>query len=135
MKKLVINADDFGLCDSINSGIIHCLENGIVSDLSFLVNLPYLKDSIELLQKKNIRNIGIHLNFTMGKPIKSEYNSLTDSNGDFYSTSKHFNNYLLSKLNINETIEKQSSMKCKKMLMYYILADIYVIANYKETQL
>ncbi len=99
MKKLIINADDFGLCNSVNNGIIECMKSGIVSDMSFIINPPFLQNSIELLKSNRIINIGIHLNFTMGKPISSEVSSLVDIKGDFNTTSKHFSNYLFSKLN------------------------------------
>ena len=98
MKRLIINADDFGLCNSVNNGIIECMKYGIVSDLSFIINPPFLQNSIELLKSNRIINIGIHLNFTMGKPLNSGVTSLSDFKGDFNTTSKHFSNYLFSKL-------------------------------------
>lgn len=99
MKRIVINADDFGLCDSINHGIIYCMEKGIVSDLSFIINKPFLYESIELLIRKGILNIGVHFNFTMGKPILSNNSNLTGSDGLFNNTLNHFGNYLKGKLN------------------------------------
>lgn len=106
MKKIVINADDFGLCDSVNNGIIYCMEKGIVSDLSFIINQPNLNNSIELLKRKKITNIGVHLNFTMGKPNRSLHSSLTNSNGFFFDTQGHFFNYVKGKLNVDEIYEE-----------------------------
>lgn len=106
MKKLVINADDFGLCDSINTGIIECITNGIVSDLSFIINPPFLNNSIELLRKHRIKNIGIHLNYTMGKPLSSGYSTLTDFKGNFNNTNIHFLNYLKLRINSDEIYEE-----------------------------
>jgi len=106
MKKLVINADDFGLCDSVNAGIIECITNGIVSDLSFIINPPFLNNSIELLRKHSIKNIGVHLNFTMGKPLSSEFSTLTDFKGNFNNTNMHFLNHLKSKINSDEIYEE-----------------------------
>jgi len=115
MKKLVINADDFGLCDSVNNGIIECITNGIVSDLSFIINPPFFNNSIELLKKNNITNIGVHLNFTLGKPASLEKSSLTDSKDDFNNTNTHFANYLMSKLN-SEEIYKEGKIQIEALL-------------------
>ncbi|NJK98737.1 MAG: ChbG/HpnK family deacetylase [Bacteroidales bacterium] len=38
MLRLIINADDFGLCDSVNKGILDCYKTGLVSDFSFIIN-------------------------------------------------------------------------------------------------
>jgi len=106
MKKIVINADDFGLCDSVNKGILYSMENGIVSDLSFIINQPYLNNSVELLKKKGIFDIGVHLNFTMGRPNLSKISSLTNSKGFFNNTQTHFANYLKGKLNSDDIYEE-----------------------------
>ena len=82
------------------------MEKGIVSDLSFIVNQPNLNSSIELLKQKKIFNIGVHLNFTMGKPNQSLHSSLTNSNGFFCNFQKHFINYLKGKLNVDEIYEE-----------------------------
>lgn len=106
MKQLVINADDYGLCNSVNNGIIECINNGIVSDLSFIINPPFLQNSIEILKTNEIVNIGVHLNFTMGKPLNSGNSTITDSKGNFQKTSTHFVNYLFSKINPTEIYEE-----------------------------
>ena len=109
MKSIIINADDFGLCDSVNNGIVFCMENGIVSDLSFIVNHPYLNNSIELLKKKKILNIGVHLNYSLGKPNKSKKSCLTNSKGFFNNVNTHFINYSMGRINVEEIYEESKS--------------------------
>ena len=39
MKFLIINADDFGLTEGVNAGIIDCLRNGILTSATAMVNM------------------------------------------------------------------------------------------------
>ena len=54
-------ADDMGLCDCINNGIIYSLENGIVTEISLMLNSRGTTSAIETIKSKKIRNVGIHL--------------------------------------------------------------------------
>ncbi|MED7818558.1 MULTISPECIES: ChbG/HpnK family deacetylase [unclassified Francisella] len=70
-KKIIICADDFGLSDNVNKGILHLLEKKIINATSCMSNMPALKYGITNL--KNIYNdsihVGIHLNLTEGTPF------------------------------------------------------------------
>ena len=93
--KLIINADDFGLSESINDGIIKGINEGCITDTTLMVNTPYTKDAIDKALKNNISCIGLHINFSKGKPIISNTN-LTDENGYFLSRENQLNNKLMS---------------------------------------
>ncbi len=109
MKTLVINADDFGLCDSVNSGILECYRNGLVSDFSFIINPDFYIQSIERLKKEKIVEFGIHFNVTLGKSISGLPSCLTDNEGKYYSTKQHFFNYLFGKINVEEVYKELES--------------------------
>lgn len=84
MALLIINADDYGLCDSVNRGIIECLEAGAVSDLSFIVNTSEFNGSDELLKTIDKTDIGFHLNLTAGKSVLGSRSGLVDHNGNYH---------------------------------------------------
>ncbi len=66
MKKIIINADDFGMSKIFNKKIIELLNLGVVSSTSVLVNrnLASQKDQIlELINLKENKNISIGLHF------------------------------------------------------------------------
>lgn len=61
MKKLVVVADDFGLCESVNEGIIEISKNGIVTELSLMLGSPGTDDAITRAYTAGIQNVGIHI--------------------------------------------------------------------------
>src|SRR3989441_11370082 len=69
-RRLVVNADDFGLSAGVNRGILEAHAAGVVSSVSVLVNTPGGTDGARLL-----RGIGpglgggLHLNLTTGRPV------------------------------------------------------------------
>lgn len=84
-KKLIINADDFGLCSSVNEGIIECLLDGKVTDLSFMVNFQTFDESVDRLESIGKNCVGIHINLTAGRSILNPLVSpLTDADGFFH---------------------------------------------------
>ena len=45
MKKLIINADDFGLHPLINKGIIEGYQKGMITSTSIMPGAPYFNES------------------------------------------------------------------------------------------
>ena len=41
IKKLIINADDFGMCEGNSLGILLAHEEGLVSSTTVMMNMPY----------------------------------------------------------------------------------------------
>ena len=80
--KLIINADDFGLSKSISDGIIEGIKAGYITSTSVMVNMDYAEYAIKEAVKNNIDCIGLHINFTVGKPVINNKN-LVDDNGVF----------------------------------------------------
>ena len=108
--KLIINADDFGLSESVNRGIVDCYKEGLISSTSIMMNTPYTDQAIELAKKHDIKNIGIHLNLTYGKSVlpASEVPSLVDENGTFHYVCMlgYYTQYLDAKKELKAQIEK-----------------------------
>ena len=69
MKRLVINADDFGFCESVNHGIIRAYQKGIVSSTTIMANMPGFEHAVGLLKQNPDLPVGVHLNITCGEPL------------------------------------------------------------------
>jgi chitin disaccharide deacetylase len=67
VKNLVINADDFGLTEGINRGIVDAFQNGIVTSTSLLATMPAFHHAAELALKNHL-DIGAHISLTLGTP-------------------------------------------------------------------
>src|SRR5213594_1524718 len=69
-RRLVVNADDFGLSAGVNRGILEAHSAGVVSSVSVLVNLPAWEDAAPRLGAAGPGlGVGLHLNLTAGKPL------------------------------------------------------------------
>jgi predicted glycoside hydrolase/deacetylase ChbG (UPF0249 family) len=86
LRRLVVNADDFGLTPGVSRGIIKAHREGIVTSTSVMINIPYAEESLRLAQKEAPDlDIGLHLNLTAGRPISppDAIPDLVTSSGDF----------------------------------------------------
>lgn len=84
--KLIVNADDLGMNRTVNQAVLDSINNGILSSVSIMPNMPAFEDAIKKL--KNIVNIGfgVHLNLTEYKSklrTKEKNSKLYDSKGVF----------------------------------------------------
>lgn len=85
MKKLIINADDFGLHPLINKGIIKGHREGMITSTSLMPSAPYFDEAVQLAKANPSLGIGIHLTLVGGvKPAcRSGVNSLLTADGVF----------------------------------------------------
>jgi hopanoid biosynthesis associated protein HpnK len=84
-KLLVINADDFGLCKSVNKGIVEAHTKGVLTSATIMANMPAAKEAVELAKKLPNLGVGVHLNLTNGRPLCRDQSvkPLLNTKGDF----------------------------------------------------
>jgi len=61
MKYLIVNADDFGLSEGVNRGIIEAAERGIVTSASLMVRQSAACAAAALAKESGRLSIGLHL--------------------------------------------------------------------------
>lgn len=85
MRKLIVNADDFGWTKGINKGIIQGFRLGIITSTTALVNMPSWEYGADLACKYPRLGIGLHFNLTSGEPITApkDIPSLVNGEGKF----------------------------------------------------
>ncbi len=71
MKKLIINADDFGYSYSVNKGIIEAHTKGVVTSTSVMID-AIAADEAKDLKKYNDLSIGLHFEVKETGNIQSE---------------------------------------------------------------
>jgi predicted glycoside hydrolase/deacetylase ChbG (UPF0249 family) len=116
--KLVINADDFGMSESINKAVFELVDFGTISSTSVMVNMPFAIDILKLKDRSNI-SIGLHVNITEGFPVShpSLCKSLIDEQGAFLEKS-----ILLKRISQNRV--DYNDVKREVWGQYYKLKDI-----------
>jgi predicted glycoside hydrolase/deacetylase ChbG (UPF0249 family) len=84
-KRLIINADDFGLCESINKGIVEAHTKGVLTSTTIMTNMPAAEQAVELAKNLPTLGLGVHLNLTAGKPLSKDntVKLILDSQGYF----------------------------------------------------
>lgn len=106
-KRLVINADDLGLAESVNRGILETITDGVVTSTSMIVNMPACDDAVSRLREWRARgpraalSVGLHFNIVGGRPLTS-CPTLLGSTGDFASLSALVGRALLRRLDKRE---------------------------------
>lgn len=92
MKRLIFNADDFGICQAANQAIVQSHQSGVLNSTSLLVNMPATSHAVSLWKEKSrFRSaehpleIGLHFCLTSGRPVLSSEDVplLTSSQGKF----------------------------------------------------
>ncbi len=83
MKRLIVNADDFGLHCAVNHGIIEGYEKGCLRSTSFVAAGAAAEEAADLAQKHPGLGVGIHLTLVAERPVlpQSEVPSLLGENG------------------------------------------------------
>ena len=69
MKRVIINADDFGLSPGVNRGILSAMQEGLVTSTTLMVNMPSFDDAVTIAQDHPQLPIGVHLTLLWGKPV------------------------------------------------------------------
>ena len=65
-RRLIVNADDFGLSPSVNAAVIRAHRDGILTTASLMVNEPGFNEAVKLAKENPRLGTGLHLTLLMG---------------------------------------------------------------------
>lgn len=87
MKRvdLVVNADDFGMSEEVNTAVIRAFQSGTLTSCSMMVSGEAFDQAVRLAKETPRLGVGIHLVTVMGRSVlpHSEIPSLVDRDGYF----------------------------------------------------
>ncbi len=81
-KRIIVNADDLGLCTSVNTAIFDVFRAGNLSSATLMANMPGTGDAIERLNDHRGLGIGLHFCISEGEALTG-VSSITDGAGRF----------------------------------------------------
>lgn len=116
MKKLIINADDFGSHELVNSGIEDAFDNGICRSTSLMAGGAAFDDAVRIAKSHKKLGVGIHFTLVKGSPVlpPSEIKSLVNTSGNFYDDFSIFaKRYLSGRINPDEVRAELSAQAQK----------------------
>src|SRR6185437_448251 len=84
MKKLIVNADDFGYTRGVNLGIIRGCQQGIVTSTTLMANGNAFEDAVACAKANPQLGVGVHLVLVGGRCVAKpqEIRSLADAEGN-----------------------------------------------------
>jgi hopanoid biosynthesis associated protein HpnK len=69
VRRLLINADDFGLTSGVNRAIVEAHTQGVVTSATLMANGPAFEDAVRLAQSAPRLSVGCHVVLVDGSPV------------------------------------------------------------------
>jgi hopanoid biosynthesis associated protein HpnK len=84
-RRLIVNADDFGLSASVNAAVIRSHREGILTTTSLMVNESGFDEAVKLAKENPRLGVGLHLTLLMGHSALTPERipSLVNPRGEF----------------------------------------------------
>ena len=84
LRRLIINADDFGLTAGVNRAIVEAHVHGVVTSATLMANAPAFADAVELASSSPRLSVGCHVVLVDGAPLLagSQISSLINQTED-----------------------------------------------------
>jgi hopanoid biosynthesis associated protein HpnK len=84
-RRLIVNADDFGLSHSVNEAVIRAHRDGVLTAASLMVNEPGCDEALKLAKENPRLGVGLHLTLLVGRSAlpPEKIPGLVNSRGEF----------------------------------------------------
>ena len=118
MKRLIVNADDFGMTEGVNRAILEAHQRGIVTSTSLLANGAAIANAVEIARSHPALGVGVHLNLTEGLPSSepARIPRLFTPQGSFLSGAPRLASRLLADRAILAEIEIEFRAQIEKVM-------------------
>lgn len=85
MKEIILNADDFGLSEGANRGIMRAWQEGLLTSTSLMVGGDAFEEAVAFARRNPALQVGLHLTLVQGSAVLRQEGmpSLTDAGGEF----------------------------------------------------
>lgn len=118
-KKLIVNADDFGRHERINTAVIDGYTDGCITSASIMTNCPAFEHAVTVSSRHQGLGIGLHLTLVGEKPLSpiAKIPSLVTEQGIFHKDYTTFiGQFLRGKICLTEIYDELSAQitKAKK---------------------
>ena len=117
MKRLIVNADDFGLHAAVNRGIQAAHTDGIVTSASLMAGGAAFDEAVRIARQCPQLAVGVHLTLVAASPVlpAAEVPSLVDGAGCFYGSYPLFlKRFLRGKIRLAE-VERELAAQIEQV--------------------
>ena len=84
-RRLIINADDFGVSPGVNRAVIKGWQEGVLTSASLMVTGAACDEAVDLARQNPGLQVGLHLTLVQGRSVLQQggFPALTDREGNF----------------------------------------------------
>jgi hopanoid biosynthesis associated protein HpnK len=115
VRRLIVNADDFGLTSGVNRAIVEGNRQGIVTSATLMANAQASQAAIDLARAQPGLKTGCHVVLIDGVPLAANLPSLTNGSARFRSSLKEFAMAAVRKKIAAEEIEREVEAQVRKL--------------------
>ena len=115
MRRLIVNADDFGLTAGVNRAIVEGNRQGIITSATLMANARASEAAIDLARAQPGLKTGCHVVLIDGVPLSTNLLSLTNGSARFRSSLKQFAMAAVRKKIAAEEIEREVEAQVRKL--------------------
>jgi hopanoid biosynthesis associated protein HpnK len=90
VRRLIVNADDFGLTSGVNRAILEGNQSGIITSATLMANAQASEAAIDLAKAQPSLKTGCHVVLIDGVPLTANLPSLTNDSRRFRTSLKQF---------------------------------------------
>ena len=115
MQRIIVTADDYGMCEVVDLAIDAGIENGFITTTNVMLNMDSLERAKTLRARYPQLSIGVHWNVTTGRPVcdPAKVPSLVDADGVFWTINvfkKRYSQKLISEEELEAELEAQYAL-------------------------
>ena len=88
LRRLIVNADDLGIAEGVDRGILEAHAAGVVTAASLLANGGSFAHAVRLARAAPTLSIGVHLDFVAGRPLTKARSLVDARSGRFHSLAR-----------------------------------------------
>ena len=107
MRRLIVNADDFGLTAGVNRAIAEGNRRGVISSATLMANAQATEAAIDLAKAQPGLKTGCHVVLIDGEPLAENLPSLTNGAARFRSRLREFAIAAVRKQIVAKEIERE----------------------------
>jgi hopanoid biosynthesis associated protein HpnK len=115
VRRLIINADDFGLTSGVNRAIAEACNRGVVTSATIMANARAFPEAAELAKTSTNLKAGCHVVLIDGEPVARDLPSLTNGASRFRSSLKDFAGAAVRNRIAAEEIQREAEAQIRKI--------------------
>jgi len=115
VRRLIINADDFGLTSGVNRAIAEANSGGVVTSATIMANSPAYSEAVALAKAAPRLKTGCHVVLIDGEPLSGDLPTLARNNGRFRSSLTDFARAAWQRKIAAEEVQREAEAQIRKI--------------------